>query len=38
MKCPQCGKDLGKESEIYLNIIGWSCIKCGIKIYKEKKQ
>jgi len=35
MKCPECGRELGKPSNCDLNRVGWECTKCKIKIYKE---
>lgn len=35
MKCPECGKNLGKGVQDTLTSISWSCYKCNIKIYKN---
>ena len=35
MNCPECGKDLGKGSESDYKVLGWVCLDCNIKIYKE---
>jgi len=36
IKCPECGKELGEHTQVDMNRIGWVCIKCDIKIYKEE--
>ena len=39
MKCPECGKELGKGSQVDINRIGWVCSHkdYDIKIYREMK-
>lgn len=38
MRCPGCGKNLGDPTEVDLSTKGWSCVYCGLKIYKDKKR
>jgi len=35
MRCPECDKDLGEPISCDLNSVGWHCLNCKIKIYKE---
>jgi len=33
--CPICRRELGEATHCDMNVIGWCCEDCNIKIYKE---